>query len=109
MGVSNYLQVFWVYSVSYSDNEDIFDVVYMNRINIEFQKVGVRGLLFLFVSGDNGVGCKKKRFRFMFLFLFFYVIIVGGIVFNDFFIVFSEYGYDISGGGFSFIFLQLIY
>lgn len=36
MDISNYLEVFWVYSVSYSDNEDIFDVDYMNRINVEF-------------------------------------------------------------------------
>lgn len=45
----------------------------------------------------------------MFLLLFFYVIIVGGIVFNDFFIVFGEYVYDISGGGFSNVFDRFFY
>ncbi|XP_068717998.1 tripeptidyl-peptidase 1-like [Montipora capricornis] len=109
MGVSNYSQVPWVHSVSYSDNEDTLDVAYMNRINIEFQKAGVRGLSFLFASGDNGAGCKKKRFRPMFPSSSPYVTTVGGTAFNDPFTVSSEYGYDISGGGFSFIFPQPTY
>jgi subtilase family serine protease len=44
-----------VHSISYGDDENSLDVDYMNRINVEFQKAGVRGLSLLFSSGDNGV------------------------------------------------------
>ena len=37
--------------------------IYMNRINVEFQKAGVRGLTFLFASGDDGADCKNSKFR----------------------------------------------
>lgn len=45
----------------------------------------------------------------MYFLLFFYVIIVGGIVFDNLFIVFNEYVYDISGGGFSNVFFRSFY
>lgn len=109
MGISNYSVVPWVHSVSYSDNEDTLDVAYMTRINVEFQKAGVRGLTFLFASGDNGAGCKKKKFRPMFPSSSPYVTAVGGTAFDNPFAVTGEYGYDISGGGFSFIFPQPSY
>ena len=102
--ISNRTDVPWVHSVSYSDNEDTLDVTYMNRINVEFQKAGVRGLTFLFASGDNGAGCKKKKFRPMFPSSSPYVTTVGGTAFNDPFTVSDEYAYDISGGGFSNVF-----
>ena len=104
LDVSNRSDVPWVHSVSYSDNEDTLDVAYMNRINVEFQKAGVRGLTFLFASGDNGAGCKKKKFRPMYPSSSPYVTTVGGTAFNDPFTVSGEYGYEISGGGFSNIF-----
>ena len=47
----------------YSGYEDLYDVSYMNRINVEFQKAGVRGLTFLFASGDDGADCKNSKFR----------------------------------------------
>ena len=102
--ISNRTEVPWVHSVSYSDNEDTLDVDYMNRINVEFEKAGVRGLTFLFASGDNGAGCKKKKFRPMFPSSSPFVTTVGGTAFNDPFTVSGEYAYEISGGGFSNVF-----
>ena len=53
----------WVHSASYGDTEDSLDAVYMNRVNAEFQKLGVRGLSVLFASGDSGAGCKSDKFE----------------------------------------------
>ncbi|KAL9973831.1 hypothetical protein ACROYT_G020336 [Oculina patagonica] len=83
LDISNRSEVPWVHSISYSDNEDTLDVAYMNRINVEFQKAGVRGLTFLFASGDNGAGCKKEKFRPMYPSSSPYVTTVGGTAFND--------------------------
>jgi len=44
-----------VHSVSYADEEMTLTLEYMNRINVELQKAGVRGLTMLFASGDDGV------------------------------------------------------
>jgi len=44
-----------VHSVSYGDDEPSLSIDYMNRINAEFMKAGVRGLSLLFASGDSGV------------------------------------------------------
>jgi subtilase family serine protease len=44
-----------VHSVSYADEESTLSQDYMNRVNIELQKAGVRGLTMLFASGDDGV------------------------------------------------------
>ncbi|KAJ7389715.1 polynucleotide 3'-phosphatase [Desmophyllum pertusum] len=104
LDISNRSEVPWVHSISYSDNEDTLDVAYMNRLNVEFQKAGVRGLTFLFASGDNGAGCKKQKFRPMYPSSSPYVTTVGGTAFNDPFTVSTEYAYGISGGGFSNIF-----
>ena len=104
LDISNHSDVPWVHSVSYSDNEDTLDEAYMNRINVEFQKGGARGLTFLFASGDNGAGCKKQKFRPMYPSSSPYVTTVGGTAFEDPFTVSDEYAYDISGGGFSNVF-----
>jgi tripeptidyl-peptidase-1 len=45
-----------VISVSYADNEDSVSLSYAIRVNTEFKKGGVRGITFLFASGDDGVG-----------------------------------------------------
>lgn len=42
-------------SVSYGDNEPGVDLAYANRVNVEFQKAGVRGTSIMFSSGDGGV------------------------------------------------------
>lgn len=104
LDISNRPEVPWVHSISYSDNEDTLDVAYMNRINVEFQKAGIRGLTFLFASGDNGAGCKKEKFRPMYPSSSPYITTVGGTAFNDPFTVSGEYAYEISGGGFSNVF-----
>ena len=62
MDISNRSEVPWVHSVSFADFEDSLDVAYMNRINVEFQKAGLRGLTFLFASGDYGAACKIQNF-----------------------------------------------
>jgi hypothetical protein len=41
-----------VFTVSYVDNEDSVTMPYFNRVNVELQKAGVRGISILFASGD---------------------------------------------------------
>jgi tripeptidyl-peptidase-1 len=41
--------------VSYGDNENTVDFDYAQRVNVEFQKAGVRGISILTASGDGGV------------------------------------------------------
>jgi len=47
----------FVISVSYGDEESSVSKDYTDRLNLEFIKLGVRGISVLFASGDNGVGC----------------------------------------------------
>lgn len=44
-----------VFSFSYSDNEDTVDAQYAQRVNVELQKAGARGLSIIESSGDGGV------------------------------------------------------
>ena len=45
-----------VHSVSYGNDEaQQTSVAYMESVNAEFQKIGVRGVSILFASGDQGV------------------------------------------------------
>ena len=46
-------------SVSYGDHERTLSAEYMERINLEFQKIGIRGVSVLFASGDDGAGCHR--------------------------------------------------
>jgi len=107
--ISNRSEVPWVHSVSYSDYEDSLDVAYMNRMNVEFQKAGVRGLTFLFASGDDGADCKNSKFRPEYPSSSPYVTTVGGTALNDPFTLPAEYGHEISGGGFSNVFARPSY
>jgi len=109
LDISNRSDVPWVHSVSYGDYEDSLDVAYRNRINVELQKAGVRGLTILFSSGDEGAGCKNNKFRPDFPSSSPYVTSVGGTAFNDPSKVSGEYGHKISGGGFSNIFRRPSY
>jgi tripeptidyl-peptidase I len=52
-----------VNSVSYGDDEDTIDYDWASRVDVEFQKLGVRGISVLFASGDSGVGCNKAGNR----------------------------------------------
>ena len=45
--------------MSYGDHERTLSAEFMNRINLEFQKIGVRGVSVLFASGDDGAGCHR--------------------------------------------------
>lgn len=80
---------------------------------MEFMKVVVWGFILFFVLGDSGVGCWFVFGRYQFCFIFFvfsfYVIIVGGIFFQEFFFIINEIVDYISGGGFSNVFLWFLY
>lgn len=53
-----------VISTSYGEPEESVSLDYANRLNVEFQKAGARGISLLFASGDSGVGssCSGGRF-----------------------------------------------
>ncbi|CAH1274079.1 TPP1 [Branchiostoma lanceolatum] len=99
----------YVISISYGDHERTLSVEYMKRINVEFQKAGVRGLTIVFASGDDGAGCHRFEdesytFEPDFPASSPYVTTVGGTTFTDVFTDTNEKGNDISGGGFSNVF-----
>eukprot|EP00741_Cyanophora_paradoxa_P005383 tig00000881_g5221.t1 len=50
-----------VHSFSYGGIESMVGAAAVNRINVEFQKGGVRGLSFVFASGDDGVASYMAR------------------------------------------------
>ncbi|XP_078090284.1 tripeptidyl-peptidase 1 [Mustelus asterias] len=109
MLLSNLSSVPWVHSISYGDDEDSLSMAYMERINTEFMKAGVRGLTMLFASGDNGAGCREVRkgvntFEPSFPASSPYVTTVGGTSFKNPFQITAEVSDDISGGGFSNVF-----
>ena len=52
-----------VFSFSYSDNEDTVDAAYAQRVNVELQKAGARGLSIVESSGDGGVaGIQPEKY-----------------------------------------------
>ena len=109
VAVGNMTEVPYVHSISYGDVESSLSVSYMKRVNVEFMKAGVRGLTILFASGDDGAACKDDKFSPNFPVSSPYVTAVGGTAFNNPFTTSGEYGYEISGGGFSNVFLQPAY
>ena len=46
----------YVASVSYGDDETSVGYTYASRVNVEFQKLGVRGVSILIAAGDSGTG-----------------------------------------------------
>ncbi|TSN67128.1 Tripeptidyl-peptidase 1 [Bagarius yarrelli] len=106
--LSNMSAVPWVHTISYGDDEDSLSAAYMNRINNEFMKAGLRGITLLFASGDSGAGCrhltKENVFRPSFPASSPYVTTVGGTSFKNPFKVTYEVTDYISGGGFSNVF-----
>jgi len=95
-----------VHSVSYGDVESSLSVPYMQRVNTEFMKAGVRGISILFASGDDGAACKNNKFSPQFPVSSPYITGVGGTGFSNPFTVGPEFAYEISGGGFSNVFQQ---
>ncbi|XP_037096739.1 tripeptidyl-peptidase 1 [Syngnathus acus] len=107
--LSNISDLPWVHTISYGDDEDSLSTAYMQRINTEFMKAGVRGLSLLFASGDSGAGCwhmtkEQNSFRPSFPASSPYVTTVGGTSFKNPFKVTYEVTDYISGGGFSNVF-----
>jgi len=47
----------YVHSISYGSQGNYPSESYRSRLNVEFQKLGVRGLSIIFASGDSGTGC----------------------------------------------------
>eukprot|EP01126_Amoeba_proteus_P044425 TRINITY_DN4935_c0_g1_i3.p1 TRINITY_DN4935_c0_g1~~TRINITY_DN4935_c0_g1_i3.p1 ORF type:complete len:619 (-),score=89.84 TRINITY_DN4935_c0_g1_i3:58-1914(-) len=45
-----------VHSISYDDQENTIHETYIDRVEVEFIKAGLRGLSLLFASGDDGCG-----------------------------------------------------
>ena len=76
----------------------------MNRINVEFQKAGVRGLTFLFASGDDGADCKIQNSVPSIRLQLHMSPPFWGTGLNDPFTLPAEYGHEISGGGFRNVF-----
>jgi tripeptidyl-peptidase-1 len=94
----------YVISVSYGDDENSLSFDYTNRINIEFVKQGVRGISFLFASGDDGVGggfgdCNQFVPNYPASSPF--VTAVGGTTLDGWFETGNEVVNGLSGGGFS--------
>lgn len=56
----------YVFSVSYGEDEKSVGYDYASRINIEFMKLGLRGVSIMFASGDDGAGgnCTASNGRF---------------------------------------------
>ncbi|XP_059375070.1 tripeptidyl-peptidase 1 isoform X2 [Carassius carassius] len=109
--LSNMSAVPWVHTVSYGDDEDSLSDAYMNRINTEFMKAGLRGISMLFASGDSGAGCRhltkeRNTFRPSFPASSPYVTTVGGTSFKNPFKLTYEVTDYISGGGFSNVFAR---
>lgn len=67
MLLSNMSDLPWVHTISYGDDEDSLSTAYMERINTEFMKAGVRGISLLFASGrflistqNNSLSTKRR-------------------------------------------------
>lgn len=59
--MSNKESVPYVHSTSYADEESTLSRSYMDRVNTELAKQGVRGVTLLFSSGDDGLGGYTMR------------------------------------------------
>jgi len=57
--LGNETNVPWVHSVSYGSQGNYPPDGYQDRLDVEFQKLGVRGVSVLFASGDSGAGCGR--------------------------------------------------
>lgn len=88
-----------VFSTSYGEDETSVSFDYASRMNDEFQKQALRGISFIFASGDSGVGAmsgKCDEFMAMFPSGSPYVTAVGATTKKD-----PEEGAGLSSGGFS--------
>jgi len=99
--MNNSSQVPYVVSVSYGDVESSISIDYAQRLDVEFQKLALRGVSILYASGDNGVGCHRSACVNMpnWPASSPYITSVGGFVYNGKGKEFE--GDEISSGGFS--------
>jgi len=51
-----------IFSSSYGEDESAWSLEAAQRLNVEFQKAGVRGITLLFAAGDEGANCKAGAF-----------------------------------------------
>merc|ERR1712048_626041 len=51
-----------IFSTSYGEDESSWSYAAAQRLNVEFQKAGARGISLLFASGDSGANCKNGKF-----------------------------------------------
>merc|ERR1712187_617946 len=51
-----------VFSTSYGEDENSWSESAAQRLNVEFQKMGARGISLLYASGDEGANCKGNKF-----------------------------------------------
>jgi len=52
-----------IFSTSYGEDEGSWSLAAAQRLNVEFQKAGARGISLLFASGDSGPNCRDGKFR----------------------------------------------
>merc|ERR1712048_25989 len=51
-----------IFSTSYGEDEGSWSYAAAQRLNVEFQKAGVRGISLLYAAGDEGANCKDGKF-----------------------------------------------
>lgn len=51
-----------IFSTSYGEDENAYSAVAAQRLNVEFMKMGARGISILFASGDEGANLENKTF-----------------------------------------------
>jgi tripeptidyl-peptidase-1 len=51
-----------IFSTSYGEDENSWSFEAAQRLNVEFQKAGVRGISLLYAAGDEGANCKNGVF-----------------------------------------------
>merc|ERR1719487_2770376 len=51
-----------IFSTSYGEDEVSWSFAAAQRLNVEFQKAGARGVSLLYAAGDEGANCKGGKF-----------------------------------------------
>eukprot|EP01065_Artemidia_motanka_P015120 TRINITY_DN189_c0_g1_i1.p1 TRINITY_DN189_c0_g1~~TRINITY_DN189_c0_g1_i1.p1 ORF type:complete len:544 (+),score=205.96 TRINITY_DN189_c0_g1_i1:70-1701(+) len=51
-----------LFSTSYGEDENSWSLAAAQRLNVEFQKAGTRGITLLYASGDEGANCVGGKF-----------------------------------------------
>merc|ERR1711959_584197 len=51
-----------IFSTSYGEDENSWSYPAAQRLNVEFQKAGARGISLLYAAGDEGANCKGDKY-----------------------------------------------